>query len=107
MVLVLCGAGSERAVVRVPQWVSRVCGWQEVGRLAGSGVVARVSAFHLLWAGVAGEEVAWVDQFCMHGVLRTWAALTMHRQNALLTVPDATVDGALLRRLFRRLSPPA
>jgi len=32
--------------------------------------------------------------------------LTTHLQNALLTVPDAAVDRALLRGLFRRLSPP-
>ncbi|MGP3927237.1 AAA family ATPase [Streptomyces sp. 8N616] len=106
MALVLCGAGSERAVARVPQLASRVCAWQEVGRLAGSEVAATVSAFHPLWAGVAGGEVAWIDQSCTHGVFRTWAALTTHLQNALLTVPDGTVDRALLRRLFRRLSPP-
>ncbi len=107
MALVLCGAGSERAVARVPQLASRVCAWQEVGRLAGGEVAATVSAFHPLWAGVAGGELAWIDQSCTHGVFRTWAALTTHLQNALLTVPDATVDRALLRRLFRRLSPPA
>ncbi|MFG1663828.1 AAA family ATPase [Streptomyces sp. Y7] len=106
MALVLCGAGSERAVARVPQLASRVCAWQEVGRLAGSEVAATVSAFHPLWAGVAGGEVAWIDQSCTHGVFRTWAALTTHLQNALLTGPDAAVDRALLRRLFRRLSPP-
>ncbi|MEU6184145.1 ATP-binding protein [Streptomyces coeruleorubidus] len=107
MALVLCGAGSERAVARVPQLASRICAWQEVGRLAAGEVAATVSAFHPLWAGVADGEVAWIDQSCTHGVFRTWAALTTHLQNALLTVPDATVDRALLRRLFRRLSPPA
>ncbi|MEU3342780.1 ATP-binding protein [Streptomyces sp. NPDC006668] len=107
MALVLCGAGSERAVGRVPQLASRVCAWQEVGRLAPGEVAATVSAFHPLWASVAGGEVAWIDRSCTHGVFRTWAALTTHLQNALLTVPDATADRALLRRLFRRLSPPA
>jgi hypothetical protein len=67
-------AGSERAVARVPQLASRVCAWQEVGRLAGSEVAATVSAFHPLWAGVAGGEVAWIDQSCTHGVFRTVAA---------------------------------
>lgn len=66
-----------------------------------------MSAFHPLWAGVADGEVAWIDPSCTHGVFRTWAALTTHLQNALLSVPDATVDRVLLRRLFRRLSPPA
>ncbi|MFG3207298.1 AAA family ATPase [Streptomyces sp. NPDC048192] len=107
MALVLCGAGSERAVARLPQLASRICAWQEVGRLAAGEVGATVSAFHPLWAGVTDGEVAWIDQSCTHGVFRTWAALTTHLQNALLTVPDATVDRALLRRLFRRLSPPA
>ncbi|MFD4510971.1 ATP-binding protein [Streptomyces sp. NPDC058457] len=107
MALVLCGAGSERAVARVPQLASRICAWQEVVRLAVGEVAAAVPVFHPLWAGVAGGEVAWIDQSCTHGVFRIWAALTTYLQSALVTVPDAMVGRELLGRLFRRLSPPA
>ncbi|MFD8550232.1 AAA family ATPase [Streptomyces fradiae] len=104
--LVLCGAGSERALARLPQLASRVVAWQEVPRLTGAEVASVVTGFHPLWRTVPAPELTWIDQSCAHGTLRTWAALTAHLQNALLTTSDASVDRALLRRLFKRVAPP-
>ncbi|AOT57233.1 hypothetical protein A4G23_00019 [Streptomyces rubrolavendulae] len=104
--LVLCGAGSERALARLPQLASRVVAWQEVPCLTGAEVASVVTGFHPLWRTVPAPELTWIDQSCAHGTLRTWAAVTAHLQNALLTTSDASVDRALLRRLFKRVAPP-
>ncbi|MDX3458698.1 ATP-binding protein [Streptomyces sp. ME02-8801-2C] len=104
--LVLCGSGSERALARLPQLASRVGAWQEVRRLAAAEVAAVVTGFHPLWRTVPASDLAWIDRSCAHGVFRVWAALTAHLQNALLTTADASVDRALVRRLFQRVAPP-
>lgn len=104
--LVLCGAGSERTLARLPQLASRVVAWQEVPRLAGAEVAAVVAGFHPLWRTVPAPDLTWIDRSCAHGTFRTWAALTAHLQNALLTTADAAVDRALLGRLFKRVAPP-
>ncbi|MFF7803047.1 AAA family ATPase [Streptomyces olivaceus] len=104
--LVLCGAGSERALSRLPQLASRVAAWQKVPRLTGAEVATVVTGFHPLWRTVPAPDLAWIDQSCTHGTFRTWAALTAHLQDALLTTADAPIDRALLRRLFKRVAPP-
>ncbi|WP_308340590.1 MULTISPECIES: ATP-binding protein [unclassified Streptomyces] len=104
--LVLCGAGSERAVSRLPQLASRIGAWQEVPRLAAAEATPAATAFHPLWRTVPAEDLAWIDQTYAHGTFRTWAALTAHLQNALLTTADVSVDRALLGRLFQRVAPP-
>lgn len=104
--LVLCGAGSERALSRLPQLASRVVAWQEVPRLTGAEVATVVTGFHPLWRTVPAADLTRIDRSCAHGTFRTWAALTAHLQNALLTIADASIDRALLRRLFKRVAPP-
>ncbi len=104
--LVLVGAGSERALSRLPQLASRVVAWQEVPRLTGAEVASVVTGFHPLWRTVPAPDLTWIDHSCAHGTFRTWAALTAHLQNALLTTADAVVDRALLRLLFKRVAPP-
>ncbi|AKA08299.1 hypothetical protein SAZ_42350 [Streptomyces noursei ZPM] len=104
--LVLCGAGSERALARLPQLASRIGAWQEVPRLAAAEVATAVTDFHPLWCTVPARDLMWIDQSCAHGTFRTWSALTTHLQNALLTTADAAVDRALLGRLFQRVAPP-
>ncbi|MFI5689080.1 AAA family ATPase [Streptomyces sp. NPDC051636] len=106
IMLVLCGAGSERALARLPQLASRIGAWQEVPRLTGAEVATVVSGFHPLWRTVPAQDLTWIDRSCAHGTFRTWAALTAHLQNALLTIADASIDRALLRRLFQRVAPP-
>ncbi|WP_345515901.1 ATP-binding protein [Streptomyces yanii] len=56
--LVLCGAGSERALSRLPQLASRVRAWQEVPRLAGVEVATVVAGFHPVLAGL-GPGTRW------------------------------------------------
>ncbi|WP_042386545.1 ATP-binding protein [Streptacidiphilus melanogenes] len=104
--LVLCGAGVERAVVRLPQLASRVSAWQEVPRLPAARVPEVMGDFHPLWRTVSAKDLRWIDGACARGGFRAWSALTVHLQNALLTVPDAQVDRTVLRRLFRRVGPP-
>ena len=104
--LVLCGAGSERALSRLPQLASRVGAWQEVPRLTGAEVATAMAGFHPLWRTVPASDLTWIDRSCARGTFRTWAALTAHLQNALLTTADASVDRALLGRLFQRVAPP-
>ncbi|MFE5914795.1 AAA family ATPase [Streptomyces wedmorensis] len=104
--LVLCGAGSERSLARLPHLASRIGAWQEVPRLAGAEAAAVMTGFHPLWRTVPAPDLTWIDQSCAHGIFRTWAALTAHLQNALLTTADAAVDRALLGRLFKRVVPP-
>ncbi|MFJ3950499.1 AAA family ATPase [Streptomyces libani] len=104
--LVLCGAGSERTLARLPQLASRIGAWQEVPRLAAAEAETVMTGFHPLWRTVPAPDLAWIDQSCAHGTFRTWAALTAHLQNALLTTADAAVDWALLGRLFQRVAPP-
>ncbi|MGW2789764.1 AAA family ATPase [Streptomyces sp. NPDC001251] len=104
--LVLCGAGSERALSRLPQLASRIGAWQEVPRLDAAEVATVVTGFHPLWRTVPAPDLTWIDRSCAHGTFRTWAALTAHLQNALLTTADASIDRALLRRLFQRVAPP-
>ncbi|MFH8796922.1 AAA family ATPase [Streptomyces sp. NPDC017941] len=104
--LVLVGAGSERALARLPQLASRIGAWQEVPRLAATEAAAAMTGFHPLWHTVPAPDLTWIDQSCAHGTFRTWAALTAHRQNALLTTADAVGDRALLRRLFKRVAQP-
>lgn len=104
--LVLCGAGSERALSRLPQLASRIGAWQEVPRLAKAEVATVVADFHPLWRTVPAPDLTWIDQSCARGTFRTWAALTAHLQNVLLTTADLAVDRALLGRLLRRVVPP-
>lgn len=82
--LVLCGAGSERALSRLPQLASRIGAWQEVPRLAAAEVAPAVTGFHPLWRIVPAPDLTWIDQSCARGTFRTWAALTAYLQNALL-----------------------
>jgi putative transposase len=105
--LVLCGAGVERAVVRLPQLASRVSAWQEVPRLPAAQVPEVMGDFHPLWRTVSAKDLRWVDGACAQGSFRAWSVLTTHLQNALLTVPDAAADRTLLRRLFQRVGPAA
>lgn len=59
--LVVCGAGTGRALARVPRVASRIGAWQEVPRLAAAGVTTVVSGFHPLWRTVSAEDLAWID----------------------------------------------
>ncbi|MFE7399840.1 AAA family ATPase [Streptomyces sp. NPDC057557] len=69
--LVLYGAGSERALARLPQLASRIGVWQEVPRLAATEAAAAMAGFHPLWRTVPSPDLTWIDQSCAHGTFRT------------------------------------
>ncbi|MFE9628295.1 AAA family ATPase [Streptomyces sp. NPDC006527] len=56
--LVLCGAGSERALARASALRSRVLTWHQVGRLEASQVPAMLSLFHPVWAQADPDDLA-------------------------------------------------
>ncbi|MFH8902807.1 AAA family ATPase, partial [Streptomyces coeruleorubidus] len=58
--LVLCGAGSERALSRLPQLASRIGAWQEVSRLARAELAAVVTGFLPLWRTVPAPDLTWI-----------------------------------------------
>lgn len=104
--LVLAGAGSERALRRVPALASRVLTWELVPRLGPREVATVMAAFHPLWGNVAADDVAWVDEHVGHGNFRTWAKLTSHLTAEIYGKSRAVVDRRMLERACARLMGP-
>lgn len=104
--LVLAGAGSERALRRVPALASRVLTWELVPRLGPGEVAGAVAAFHPLWEAVAADDVAWLDEHVGHGNFRTWAKLTSHLTAEIYGKSRAVVDRRILERVCSRLMGP-
>ncbi|MDX5571009.1 ATP-binding protein [Streptomyces sp. ID05-04B] len=103
--LVLCGAGSERAVARASALRSRVLTWHQVGRLEPSQLLQTLSLFHPVWAQADPDEVARVDEQRAHGNFRTWAKITSHVYAARERDPARQVDGELIEQACARLGP--
>jgi hypothetical protein len=104
--LVLVGAGSERALRRVPALASRVLTWELVPRLSPREVATVMAAFHPLWEDVSEDDVVWVDEHVGHGNFRTWAKLTSHLTAELYGKSRAVVDRRMLERACARLMGP-
>ena len=104
--LVLAGAGSERAMRRVPALASRVLTWELVPRLSPREVATVMAAFHPLWEDVTEDDVAWVDEHVGHGNFRTWAKLTSHLTAETYGRSRAVVDRRMLERACARLVGP-
>ncbi|MFI2026450.1 AAA family ATPase [Streptomyces buecherae] len=104
--LVLAGAGSERALRRVPALASRVLTWELVPRLGQREVATVMAAFHPLWEDVSADDVAWVDEHVGHGNFRTWAKLTSHLTAETYGKSRAVVDRRMLERACARLMGP-
>ncbi len=104
--LLLAGAGSERALRRVPALASRVLTWELVPRLRPGEVAAAMAAFHPLWEDVSEDDVVWVDEHVGHGNFRTWAKLTSHLTAEIYGKSRAVVDRQLLERSCARLMGP-
>ncbi|WP_329324594.1 AAA family ATPase [Streptomyces luteogriseus] len=103
--LVLCGAGSERAVARASALRSRVLTWHQVGRLEPSQLLQTLSLFHPVWAQADPDEVARVDEQRARGNFRTWAKITSHIYAARERDPARQVDGELIEQACARLGP--
>lgn len=101
--LVLAGAGSERALRRVPALASRVLTWELVPRLSPCEVTTVMAAFHPLWDDVTEADVAWVDEHVGHGNFRTWAKVTSHLTAEVYGRSSAVVDRRMLERVCARL----
>ncbi|MFF2412654.1 AAA family ATPase [Streptomyces sp. NPDC058092] len=104
--LVLAGAGSERALRRVPALASRVLAWELVPRLGPAEVITVMAAFHPLWGEVAEGDMEWVDKHTGHGNFRTWAKLTAHLTAETYGQGPAVVDRQMLERVCARLMGP-
>lgn len=104
--LVFAGAGSERALRRVPALASRVMTWELVPRLSQGEVATVMEAFHPLWSEVTGQDMAWVDEYVGHGNFRTWAKVTSHVTAELSGRSAAVVDRRMLERVCGRLTGP-
>jgi hypothetical protein len=103
--LVLCGAGSERALARASALRSRVLTWHQVGRLDASGVPQTLSLFHPVWAQADADDVARVDEQMARGNFRTWAKITSHVYAARERDPARRVDRELIEQACARLGP--
>lgn len=104
--LVLAGAGSERALRRVPALASRVLTWELVPRLRPREVATVMAAFHPLWEDVTEDDVAWVDEHVGHGNFRTWAKLTSHLTAETYGRSSGVVERRMLERACARLVGP-
>ncbi|GAA2268411.1 hypothetical protein GCM10010145_48730 [Streptomyces ruber] len=104
--LVLAGAGSERALRRVPALASRVLTWELVPRLGPREVATVMAAFHPLWGNVTADDVAWVDEHVGHGNFRTWAKLTSHLTAEVHGKSRAVVDRRMLEWACAQLMGP-
>ncbi|WP_443329524.1 AAA family ATPase [Streptomyces sp. 8N706] len=103
--LVLCGAGSERALARAAALRSRVLTWHQVGRLDAAGVPQTLSLFHPVWAEADPADLARADEQMAHGNFRTWAKITSHVYAARERCPDRRVDRDLIEQACARLGP--
>ncbi|HEY5836961.1 ATP-binding protein [Streptomyces sp.] len=104
--LVFAGAGSERALRRVPALASRVLTWELVPRMAQGEVATVMQAFHPLWSQVADQDMAWVEEYVGHGNFRTWAKVTSHLTAETSGRSRVVVDRRLLQRVCGRLTGP-
>jgi hypothetical protein len=104
--LVFAGAGSERALRRVPALASRVLTWELVPRMAPGEVATVMQAFHPLWSQVADQDMAWVEEYVGHGNFRTWAKVTSHLTAETSGRSAVVVDRRMLQRVCGRLAGP-
>lgn len=103
--LVLCGAGSERALAWASVLRSRVLGWHQVGRLEPSRVPQILALFHPVWAQAAPDDLARVDGQMARGNVRTWAKITSRVYAARERGPVRRVDRELIEQACARLGP--
>ncbi len=101
--LVLAGTGSTEALRRIPELASRILVRQHIPPLTPAQAQCALPAFHPLWARVAPQQIARADERCARGNFRTFAQITAHIIDSVLTDPLAYTGSALLEAAFRRL----
>lgn len=103
--LVLCGAGAERVIARVPALRSRVLTWHQVSGLDEERLAEMLAMFHDVWEGVDPADVAWADATVARGNFRTWAKITSHVYALTKLGRDEYVDRGLIEQACARLGP--
>ncbi|MFJ9655727.1 AAA family ATPase [Streptomyces microflavus] len=74
--LVLCGAGSERALARAAAMRSRVLTWHQVSRLDTQDIPRTLGLFHPVWEDADPADLGRADEQTARGNFRTWAKIT-------------------------------
>ncbi|MCX4755097.1 ATP-binding protein [Kitasatospora purpeofusca] len=102
--LVLAGTVGTEAVRRVPELASRVLARCRIPSLTLTQALDVLPTFHPLWARIPPRELARTDDRGTRGNFRTYAQLTAHIIDTVLTDPLACSGSALLDRAWRRLT---
>ncbi|MFI9630768.1 AAA family ATPase [Streptomyces sp. NPDC052042] len=103
--LVLCGAGSERALARAAAMRSRVLTWHQVSRLDAEDVPRTLGLFHPVWEDADPAGLVRADEQTARGNFRTWAKITSHVCAARGRDPGAGVDRDAIDQACARLGP--
>jgi hypothetical protein len=103
--LVLCGAGSERALARAAAMRSRVLTWHQVSRLDTGDVPQTLSLFHPVWEDADPADLAAADEQTARGNFRTWAKITSHICAARSREPGTRMGRDAIDRACARLGP--
>ncbi|MBG0850324.1 ATP-binding protein [Streptomyces spinoverrucosus] len=103
--LVLCGAGSERALARAAAMRSRVLTWHQVTRLDASQVPQTLSLFHPVWEDADPADLVRADEQTARGNFRTWAKITSHVCAARGHDPGTRVGRDAIDQACARLGP--
>ncbi|MEU8512979.1 ATP-binding protein [Kitasatospora sp. NPDC048722] len=101
--LVLVGTAGTEAVRRVPELASRVLARCRIPPLTPAQALTVLPAFHPLWARIPPRELARTDDQGAQGNFRTYAQLTAHIIDTVLTDALACSGSALLHRAWHRL----
>ncbi|MFE4653900.1 AAA family ATPase [Streptomyces sp. NPDC056707] len=103
--LVLCGAGSERALARAAAMRSRVLTWHQVSRLDPEDVPRTLGLFHPVWEDADPGDLGRADEQTARGNFRTWAKITSHVCAAGGRDPGAGVGRDAIDQACARLGP--
>ncbi|MFB6642933.1 AAA family ATPase [Streptomyces chartreusis] len=103
--LILCGAGSERTIARVPELRSRILTWHHVDRLDRDQLPHTLSLFHPVWAQAQASDLTRADEQIAHGNFRTWAKITSHLHALRHRRPHTPVTSELITQASTRLGP--
>ncbi|WP_146063487.1 ATP-binding protein [Streptomyces sp. SM11] len=103
--LVLCGAGSERALARAAAMRSRVLTWHQVSRLDTQDIPRTLGLFHPVWEDADPADLGRADEQTACGNFRTWAKITSHVCAARGRDLGAGVDRDAIDQACARLGP--
>lgn len=101
--LILAGTGSTEALRRIPELASRLLACQNIPPLTPAQAQCALPAFHPLWTKVAPQQITRAGERCARGNFRTFAQITAHIIDSVLTNPLAYTGNALVEAAFRRL----